>query len=121
MHEFEIGQITLSNFIYTNTGYWPIDSIVRKDGNVLINNIPADEILFFDISWIGPKEFALYGFQNVGSHWEKDRILLRYFPFDHWHVQKDAKDFGERFYTARELEKIAKEKFNIELKINHGL
>lgn len=112
----DIMKLTLSNFFYTKEGKQKINSIVQQEDKYFINGKPVDDILFFDLSWIGGKEFELYGFENTGNtEWRKGDIILKYFSFDHWHVQKNEDDFGERFYTANALEKIVKEKFGIEL------
>jgi hypothetical protein len=78
----------------------------------------VDQILFFDITWIGEKEFKLFGFEKKSSTlFMKDDIRIKFFSFDHWHVQKNEDDFGERFYTAHGLEKIVKEQFGVELTV----
>ena len=114
----DIMKLTLSNFFYTKEGKQKINSIVQKEDKYFINRLPVEDILFFDISWINTKEFTLYGFENTGNtEWRKGDIILKYFSFDHWHVQKNEDDFGERFYTANALERIVKEKFGIELRV----
>src|SRR3990167_59863 len=112
----DIMKLTLSNFFYTKDGKQKIKSIVQKEDKYFVNGLPVDDILFFDISWLSGKEFELYGFEKIKDGlWKKGNIILKHFSFDHWHVQKNEDDFGERFYTANALEKIVKEKFDIEL------